>query len=70
MEQRELIMCQKFLGMVGKMRKHQKEYFRLKTDFDKKEAIRYEAMVDEYIRLLMKAGLTPVFDDKTQTNLF
>jgi hypothetical protein len=70
MENRELQMVQKFLGLVGKMRKHQIAYFKQRMEYDKKEAMKYEKEVDDYIRVLMKAGLQPVFDNQGQTNLF
>jgi hypothetical protein len=68
--QKEMHLMQKFLGKVGRMRKHQKAFFTHKMDYDKKQAMRYERLVDEYIRLLLKEGYTPIFDEDRQTTFF
>jgi hypothetical protein len=69
-DQRELHMVQKFLGLVGRMRKHQRQYFKTKMDYDKKMSMRYEKEVDDYIKLLLKSGLTPIFDGDAQNTMF
>lgn len=60
----------KLLGLVGRMRKHQKEYFKSRMEYDKKQSMRYEKLVDEYIRLLIKENWVPVFEDDKQGKIF
>jgi hypothetical protein len=70
MENRALQMIQKYFGLVTVMRKHQREYFKYKTEFDKKKSIEYEKKVDEYGVILKKAGLEPVFEKDSTTKYF
>lgn len=63
MKNREQHLLTKFLGLVGRMRKHQKAYFAHRMEYDKKQAIIYEKQVDDYIRLLLKDGYKPFFED-------
>jgi hypothetical protein len=60
----------KFYGLVGRMRKFQKQYFKTRMQFDKNQAIKYERLVDEYILLLHRTGYVPVFEDDKQGKLF
>lgn len=70
MTEREKHMVSKFLGLVGRMRKHQLAYFRGKMEYDLKQSKKYEQQVDDYIRLLMKEGYTPTFEDQQTGSLF
>jgi hypothetical protein len=66
MDNRALQMMQKYLGLVITMRKHQEAFFKHRMDFDKKKSIEYEKKVDEYSKILQKAGLSPTFEETTQ----
>jgi hypothetical protein len=70
MDNRALQMIQKYYGLVIMMRKHQVEFFKYRTDFDKKKSIEYEKKVDEYGVILKKAGLEPIFEVNNQQPLF
>ena len=43
----------KFFGLVGRMRKYQNAYFKHRMQYDKGQAMKYEKLVDEYLRLLL-----------------
>lgn len=60
----------KFYGLVGRMRKYQKLYFKSRMQYDKNQAIKYERLVDEYIHLLHRSGYVPIFEDDKQGKLF
>jgi hypothetical protein len=60
----------KFYGLVGRMRKYQKQYFKSRMQYDKDQSIKYEGMVDEYILLLHRSGYVPIFEDDKQGKLF
>jgi hypothetical protein len=63
-------MALKFFGMVGRMRKHQKNYFKSRTNWDKGQSLKYEKLVDEYLKLLLKEGWEPIFEDDKQGKMF
>jgi hypothetical protein len=66
----EEVRLSKFYGLVGRMRKFQKQYFKSRMQYDKNQAIKYERLVDEYILLLHRSGYVPIFEDDKQGKLF
>jgi hypothetical protein len=70
MENREEHFLKKLLGLTGRMRKYQQAYFKHRFESDKKKSIQYERLVDEYIKLLLKSGIKPTFDDSGQQTIF
>lgn len=59
----------KLFGLAGRVRKHQKNYFKHRNDHDLKQSARYERELDDYIQLLLKKGYKPVFDDDRQGSM-
>lgn len=60
----------KLFGIAGRMRKHQNNYFKSRNNWDKTQAMKYEKLLDEYIRLLLKEGWVPIFEEDRQEKLF
>jgi hypothetical protein len=66
---KQTYMMQKLLGLTGRMRKFQKTYFKSRMDYDKRQAIKYEKLVDEYLQLMVRSGYNPIFDEDIQSKL-
>lgn len=67
---KEEYMLRKFLGMVGRMRKHQKAYFKNgKMPADLRQSKEYEAKSDAYISHILHEGYKPIFEDDKQGKL-
>jgi hypothetical protein len=69
-QSRELSMVSKFLGLVELMRKHQAAFFRTRMEYDKRQSIKYEKQVDDYMKILKKAGLEPTYNETNQGGMF
>lgn len=67
---KETFQALKFFGLVGRMRKHQNAYFRSRMQYDKSQAMKYEKLVDDYIKLLIREGWQPIFEDNKQSKMF
>jgi hypothetical protein len=70
MDLKEQYQALKLFGLAGRMRKHQKNYFKSRNNWDKTQAIKYEKLLDEYLRLLLKEGWQPIFEDNVQQKIF
>lgn len=67
---KETFQALKLFGLAGRMRKYQKAYFKSRTNYDKVQAIKYERLLDDYLKLLLKEGWMPIFEDNAQQKMF
>jgi phosphate uptake regulator len=59
----------KLMALVALMRKYQQQFFRSRMEYDKKEAMKYEKQVDEYMRQLIRSGIVPLIENDNQGTL-